>query len=567
MLPLSSYKHRRDRMKEEILRTYKIWQDKTEDDTLQEELKKIAGDEKAIENKFYKELQFGTGGLRGEIGVGTNCLNIYTIGKATQGVADYVKSTGGKTAVISYDSRINSKVFARRTACVFAENKIKVFIVRELMPTPFLSFATRYLKANVGIMITASHNPAKYNGYKVYGSDGCQITDRAAAEITGYIAKVDCFSVKAKEFEDYVSEGRIEYIGDDAEEAYLQAVERQSLGKAEGLRITYTPLNGTGYRIVPKMLRRVGIDDVNIVKEQGLPDGNFPTCPYPNPEKPAAMKLGMEYCKAANSDLLLATDPDADRVGIAVKTENGYELMSGNEVGVLLIDFLLFLRKKAGTLPENAVVIKTIVTTKLAEKIAKKYRVTLINVLTGFKYIGEQIGKLEKNSREGDFIFGFEESYGYLCGSYVRDKDAVVAAMLIAEMASYYKKQGKTLSQRMKELYEEFGTYSHKLLTFEFSGAEGAQKIQQLLKKLREDPPEEFAGKKVENAIDYLTQEKYDLPRSDVLQYDLEDGAQVIIRPSGTEPQIKVYLTVAQTPEENKKNLALLENKIREILK
>ena len=554
-------------MKEEILRTYKIWQDKTEDDTLQEELKKIAGDEKAIENKFYKELQFGTGGLRGEIGVGTNCLNIYTIGKATQGVADYVKSTGGKTAVISYDSRINSKVFARRTACVFAENKIKVFIVRELMPTPFLSFATRYLKANVGIMITASHNPAKYNGYKVYGSDGCQITDRAAAEITGYIAKVDCFSVKAKEFEDYVSEGRIEYIGDDAEEAYLQAVERQSLGKAEGLRITYTPLNGTGYRIVPKMLRRVGIDDVNIVKEQGLPDGNFPTCPYPNPEKPAAMKLGMEYCKAANSDLLLATDPDADRVGIAVKTENGYELMSGNEVGVLLIDFLLFLRKKAGTLPENAVVIKTIVTTKLAEKIAKKYRVTLINVLTGFKYIGEQIGKLEKNSREGDFIFGFEESYGYLCGSYVRDKDAVVAAMLIAEMASYYKKQGKTLSQRMKELYEEFGTYSHKLLTFEFSGAEGAQKIQQLLKKLREDPPEEFAGKKVENAIDYLTQEKYDLPRSDVLQYDLEDGAQVIIRPSGTEPQIKVYLTVAQTPEENKKNLALLENKIREILK
>ena len=567
MLPLSSYKHRRDRMKEEILRTYKIWLDKAEDDTLQEELKKIAGDEKAIENKFYKELQFGTGGLRGEIGVGTNCLNIYTIEKATQGVADYVKSTGGKTAVISYDSRINSKVFARRTACVFAENKIKVFIVRELMPTPFLSFATRYLKADVGIMITASHNPAKYNGYKVYGSDGCQITDRAAAEITKYIAKVDCFSVKAKEFEDYVSESRIEYIGDDAEEAYLQAVERQRLGKAEGLRITYTPLNGTGYRIVPKMLRRVGIDDVNIVKEQGLPDGNFPTCPYPNPEKPAAMKLGMEYCKAANSDLLLATDPDADRVGIAVKTENGYELMSGNEVGVLLMDFLLFLRKKEGTLPENAVVIKTIVTTKLAEKIAKKYRVTLINVLTGFKYIGEQIGKLEKNSREGDFIFGFEESYGYLCGSYVRDKDAVVAAMLIAEMASYYKKQGKTLSQRMKELYEEFGTYSHKLLTFEFSGAEGAQKIQQLLKKLREDPPEEFAGKKVENAIDYLTQEKYDLPRSDVLQYDLEDGAQVIIRPSGTEPQIKVYLTVAQTPEENKKNLVLLENKIREILK
>ena len=545
-------------------KVYQDWLKYTEDQALRVELEKILGDEKAIENKFYKELQFGTGGLRGEIGVGTNNLNIYTIGKATKGVAEYVKNHGGKIATVSYDSRINSDVFARRTACVLAENGLKVYIVKELMPTPFLSFATRYYGAEVGIMITASHNPAKYNGYKVYGSDGCQITDIAAAEITKYISKVDCFSVKTQNFDNYLLEKKIEYITEETEEAYLRAVETQSVCSAEGLKVTYTPLNGTGYRIIPKMLSRIGVKNLNIVTEQAKPDGNFPTCSYPNPEKPAAMQLGIQYAEKADSDILLATDPDADRVGIAVKTEDGYKLMNGNEVGVLLLDFLLTLKKENNTLPENAVVVKTIVTTKLAEKVAAKYGVKLINVLTGFKYIGEQIGRLEKLGRERDFVLGFEESYGYLAGSYVRDKDAVVAVMLIAEMALYYKKAGKTLWQRMTEIYSEYGTYTHKLLNFEFEGASGAREMQALLKQLRENTPTNIAGKKVMGYIDYLTQTEYDLPKANVMQFDLEDDAQIIVRPSGTEPQIKVYLTVAQNKEENEKLLNLFDIKLQE---
>lgn len=543
---------------------YALWMECVRDKTLRSELEKISADEKAIENKFYKELQFGTGGLRGEIGVGTNCLNIYTIGKATQGVAAYVNSIGGKIAVISYDSRINSDVFARRAACVFAENGISVYIVKELMPTPFLSFATRFYKADIGIMITASHNPSKYNGYKVYGSDGCQITDAVASAITRFIADVNCFAVKTGDFSAYVRLGKIRYVDDQAEESYLQAVEKQSVCKAEGVSVTYTPLNGTGYRIVPKMLARMGVH-ANLVKEQAMPDGNFPTCPYPNPEKPAAMELGIRYASHAGSDILLATDPDADRVGVAVKTPRGYQLLSGNEVGVLLMDYLLSERKKKGTLPCGAVVVKTIVTTKLAEKIAQKYGVTLINVLTGFKYIGEQITKLEKEEHADRFILGFEESYGYLSGSYVRDKDAVVAVMLIVEMVSHYKRQGKTLADRMEEIYHEYGTYSHKLLTFEFSGADGAKKMESLLKRIRESIPKEFAGMKVMDCIDYLTQRRYDLPKSNVLQFDLERGAQVIVRPSGTEPQIKIYLTVAGMPSDNVRDLALLEESVKKL--
>lgn len=545
---------------------YKEWLKKVKDGALLRDLKKISTDEKAIENKFYKELRFGTGGLRGEIGAGTNCLNIYTIGKATQGVAEYVKAHGGNIAAVSYDSRINSDVFARRTASVLAENGLKVYIVKELMPTPFLSFATRYYGAAVGIMITASHNPAKYNGYKVYGSDGCQITDKAAAEITGYISKIDCFSVKAEDFEKYVSEGRILYIGEETEEAYLAAVEKQSVCKAEDLKVTYTPLNGTGYRIVPKMLSRIGIQRIDIVTEQAKPDGKFPTCSYPNPEKPAAMQMGIQYAEKAGSDILMATDPDADRVGIAVKTENGYQLMSGNEVGVLLLDFLLAERKENGTLPKNAVAVKTIVTTKLAEKVAAKHRVKLINVLTGFKYIGEQIGKLEQEGRAEDFLLGFEESYGYLAGSYVRDKDAVAAVMLIAEMASHYKRAGKTLWERMAEIYSEYGTYAHKLLNFEFTGASGAKEMEGLLRALRISPPKEIAGKKVTGYIDYLTQTEYDLPKANVMQFDLEDDAQIIVRPSGTEPQIKIYLTVAQNQTENEKMLRLFEMEMKKML-
>ena len=553
-------------MDKEILQRYETWLEKAEDGALKEELERIRADEKAIENKFYKELQFGTGGLRGEIGAGTNCLNIYTIGKATQGVADYVKSMGGKAVAVSYDSRINSDVFARRAASVLAGNGIRVYLVKELMPTPFLSFATRWFHADAGIMITASHNPAKYNGYKVYGSDGCQITDEAAAKITRFIEPVDCFAVKAGDFDRYVSEGKIEYIKEEVEEAYLEAVQKQSVWKAEGLKITYTPLNGTGYRIVPKMLSRMGLKEVNIVKEQGKPDGHFPTCAYPNPEKPAAMALGLEYAREAGSDILLATDPDADRVGIAVRTSDGYKLMSGNEVGALLEDFLLARRQENGTLPADAVVIKTIVTTGLGEKIAAKYGARVINVLTGFKYIGEQIGKLEKAGKAESFILGFEESYGYLAGSYVRDKDAVVAVMLIAEMASYYKERGKTLAERMEELYAEYGTYAHKLLTFEYAGASGAKKMQELLKELRQEQPKEIAGLKVEGYVDYLSQTQRELPKANVMQYDLEGGAQAIVRPSGTEPQIKVYLTAAKTPAENARELMELESAMKKLL-
>ena len=533
------------------LTVYNTWCKKVKDTALKKELQEIADQPKTIENKFFRDLQFGTGGLRGEIGVGSNCLNIYTIGRATQGLADYLRNTGGKTVAISYDSRINSELFAKHAACVLAENKIKVYLVKELMPTPFLSFATRYYRADAGIMITASHNPSKYNGYKVYGADGCQITDAAAKKITECIEKIDCFAVRAASFENSLEQNMIAYMDDAVEEAFLSAVSKQSVFPPQNLILTYSPLNGTGYRIIPKLLKRLGVKTIHLVKEQAYPDGHFPTCSYPNPEKPAAMQLGLKYAKETDSDLLLATDPDADRVGIAVKAKDGYRLMTGNEVGILLMDFLLSLRLQNGTLPKNAVVIKTIVTSKLAEKVAKKYNVTLINVLTGFKYIGEQITRLENNARADDFILGFEESYGYLSGSYVRDKDAVVASMLIVEMASYYKTKGLTLLDRMEQLYKEYGTYSHKLLNFEFAGADGAKKMADLLAGIRQNLPSAFAGKKVTNVIDYLTQTDFDLPKSNVLQFDLEDDAQVIIRPSGTEPQIKVYLTAAQTQEQN----------------
>ena len=545
---------------------YKEWTEKVRDGALRAELASVAGDEKEIENRFYRELQFGTGGLRGIVGAGTNCMNIYTVGKATQGVADYVKGSGGDTAVISYDSRIGSDVFARCAACVFAANGIRVHLVRELMPTPFLSFAVRYFHAAVGVMITASHNPAKYNGYKVYGGDGCQITDHAAAAITDSIGRVDCFSVDPEPFERYVERGMIAFIGEEVEEAFLRAVSERSVCAEDGLRVVYTPLNGTGYRIVPKMLARIGVQDVRLVREQATPDGNFPTCPYPNPEKPEAMALGLQYAAEAEADLLLATDPDADRVGIAVRDGAEYRLMSGNEVGVLLMDFLLSVRKAEGTLPKVPVVIKTIVTTRLAERVAQAYGVTLVNVLTGFKYIGEQIGKLERAGRAQDFVLGFEESYGYLAGSYVRDKDAVGACMLIAEMASCYKKQGKTLAQRMREIYAQYGTYAHKLLTYSFPGAEGAERMRRLLAAVRKESPRQLAELPVLQTTDYLTQTDFDLPKSDVLQYDLAGGAQVILRPSGTEPLIKVYLTVSGDPAENAAKLTALEEAVRGML-
>lgn len=546
---------------------YELWRKNVSDKEVAAQLDAMKGNDKAIENAFYKDLEFGTGGLRGELGAGTNCLNVYTIRKVTQGIADCMKHYGYKKAAISHDSRINSDVFAAEVACVFAANGIKAYLTKELMPTPYLSFITRHYGADIGVMITASHNPAKYNGYKVYGSDGCQLTDARANEMIGYIEKVDPFAVKVAALSESVKEGKIEYVSDDVTELYLAEVKKRSVGSADGLKVAYSPLNGTGYKLVPEMLKRIGVAALDIVKEQGYPDGRFTTCSYPNPEKAEALKLGLELAKAKDSDILIATDPDADRMGIAVKHGGGYTLMTGNEVGVLLTDFLFSRRKENGTLPKNPVLVKTIVSTALAVKVAEEYGAEIYNVLTGFKYIGDVIGKLEAKGEADRFVLGFEESYGYLSGSYVRDKDAVVASMLTAEMTAYYKGKGKTLVDRINEIYEKYGYYEHRLCSYEYAGAEGNAKMKELLAALRAHLPSEIGGVKVVDTIDYLTQKKFDLPKSNVLSFTLENGCSLIVRPSGTEPLIKVYYTAAKTREENKKLFESMQSYADSVLK
>ena len=535
---------------------YELWVKKATDKAICDQLQQMASDETAKTNAFYKDLEFGTAGLRGEIGAGSNCLNIYTIRKATQGVANYMKNYGMKTAAVSCDSRINSDLFTKTVAEVFSANGISVVLSKELMPTPFLSFMTRYHKADIGVMITASHNPAKYNGYKVYGADGCQLTDSASMEVTDYFSKVDGFDVVTEDLQVYLNSGIAKYIDDKVIEDYLAQVQKQSTGDAKGVSVTYTALNGTGYKLVPEILKRVGVTDLYFVEEQCYPDGRFLTCSYPNPEKAEALKLGIEKAKQVKSDILIGTDPDADRMGTAVLHNGEYKLISGNEMGVLLSDFLLKKKKEDGTLPKNPVLVKTIVTTNLINKIASEYDAQVENVLTGFKYIGDVIGKLEKKNEDYRYVLGFEESYGYLAGTYVRDKDAVVASMLVAEMTAYYKKQGKTLVDRINEIYAKYGLYSHKTISFEFAGAEGNATMKRLLKKVRENMPVAFAGNKVINPIDYLTQTQFDLPKANVLAFPMEDGSQVIIRPSGTEPLIKMYITACKTKEENEKQIA-----------
>lgn len=542
----------------DIQKLYAEWTEKVIDPEVAAQLQALAKDENALKNAFFKNISFGTGGLRGELGAGTNCLNVYTVRKVTQGIANCMKAHGYQTAAISYDSRINSEVFARAAASVFAANGLTAYITKELMPTPFLSYITRSLKADVGVMITASHNPAKYNGYKVYGADGCQLTDAGALEMTDYIEAVDIFSVQSETFDSYLAQGAIRFVDDALIEGFLNEVYALHRGNAEGLSITYTPLNGTGYKLVPAILQRMGAQNVQIVAEQAYPDGNFTTCPYPNPEKAEALKLGLAYAEKANSDLLLATDPDCDRVGIAVKTADGYKLMTGNEVGALLADYLLSARKADGSLPQAPVLVKTIVTTELVRKIAAEYNAEVWDVLTGFKYIGEIIGKLEKTGETERFVLGFEESYGYLSGSYVRDKDGVNGCMMIVEMAAYYKKQGKTLVDRMNELYEKYGLFEHKLLSYEFAGAKGNAEMQNRLQNFRNNIPATFGGETVVKTVDYLTQTEMDLPKSNVLSLFMQDGSQVVVRPSGTEPLIKVYLTVTKNKTENEKKLALL---------
>ena len=504
------------------------------------ELTAMSDDDK--KEAFYKDLEFGTAGLRGIIGAGTNRLNTFTIGRVTDGLASYLLShkKSGVTVAISYDSRHFSCEFARHAAAVFAARGIKAYITRELQPTPYLSFMVRKLGCDAGVMITASHNPAKFNGYKVYGPDGCQVTDNAAGEIFGFIEKVDAFAVKSDDFDDAVKKGDIVFT--DVTREYLDCVYARSVGSNRKVSIVYTPLNGTGYSIVPKMFAERGFTDVKIVPEQAQPDGAFPTCPYPNPEKAEALELAVRLAEKSGADIVIGTDPDADRLGAAVKTNNGYRLISGNEMGVLLIDYIFSHSKN---LPANPVVVKTIVTTDLAARVAESYGAEIKEVLTGFKYIGEVIKKLEAKGEGDRFAFGYEESYGYLSGTYVRDKDAVVASMLVAEMTADYLAEGKTLADVLDGIYQKFGKYVHRTVSFTYEGVAGAEKMQQVLAALRKNPPKAIDGSKVVETIDYLTQTKFDLPKSNVLSFKAEDGSKLIVRPSGTEPLIKAYITAA----------------------
>ena len=553
----------------DIKQTYNEWlENAVEDKDLTAELESIKNNEDEIYDRFYTALKFGTAGLRGIIGAGTNRMNIYVVRQATQGLANYVlKKYGNGSVAISHDSRIKADLFMNEAARVLAANGIKVYITSELQPTPVLSYLVRYFKCQAGIMVTASHNPAAYNGYKAYGEDGCQMTDVAANTVYDEISKLDMFKdVKIADFDEAVKNGMIEYVDESVYDTYLEKVMEQQVNpgicKDADLKVVYTPLNGTGNKLVRKVLGKIGVNDVVVVPEQELPDGNFTTCPYPNPEIKEALAKGLELCEKEQPDLLLATDPDADRVGIAVKDYDGsYRLISGNEDGVMLTNYILSCKKASGKLPEKPVVVKTIVTTKLINKLCEKYGCELKNVLTGFKYIGEVILNLEKKHEENRYLFGFEESYGYLSGTYVRDKDAVVASMLVCEMAAYYKKQGKSLAEVIDGLYEEFGYYLNKTYSFEFGGAAGMHKMADIMTAVRDNTPKSIAGYDVVKVSDYLLRKEtdvatgsvtdIDLPKSNVIALHLADDNAVIIRPSGTEPKIKLYITSVGKDKDN----------------
>ena len=531
-----------------------------QDADLNPELSKIEGNDEEIKDRFAVALKFGTAGLRGVLGAGTNRMNIYVVRQATQGLANWVKTQGGnQTVAISYDSRLKSDVFAKTAAGVLAANDINVRIYDALMPVPALSFATRYYECNAGIMVTASHNPAKYNGYKAYGPDGCQKTDDAAAIVYEEIQKTDVLTgAKYMSFAEGVEQGKIRFVGDDCKQALYEAIEsrqvRPGLCKTAGLKLVYSPLNGSGLVPVTQVLKDIGITDITIVPEQEYPNGYFTTCSYPNPEIFAALELGLNLAKETGADLMLATDPDADRVGIAMKCPDGsYELVTGNEVGVLLLDYICAGRIEKGTMPKNPVAVKSIVSTPLADAVAEHYGVELRSVLTGFKWIGDQIAQLEAADEVDRFIFGFEESYGYLAGSYVRDKDAVVGSMLICEMAAFYRTKGISLLQAREDMYKKYGNYLHSQKSFQCEGASGMERMKEIMTDLRANPPKAIGGLKVVDIADYLASEETNLetgaktvltlPKSDVIAFKLEQGASVIIRPSGTEPKIKAYYT------------------------
>ena len=556
---------------------YELWRSKaTEDADLISELSGIKENDDEIFDRFYKELEFGTGGLRGVIGAGTNRMNVYTVGKATQGFSDYINSVyETPTVAIAYDSRIKSDLFAKTAASVFAANGIKVMLYSELMPTPMLSYAVRELDCNAGIVITASHNPSKYNGYKAYGPDGCQLNLEASETVYKLMQKVDTFNdIKKSDFDEAVKSGIIQYISYEVIEKYLETVKQRSVNPSvcadNDFKVIYTPLNGTGNKPVRAILDKIGLKNVKVVPKQELPDGNFPTSPYPNPEIRQAFECALDLAKEYPADILLATDPDCDRVGIAVKGNNGYTLMSGNQVGAMLLDYILKCRTENGTIPTNPVAVKTIVTSSICEKIAQKYNCELINVLTGFKFIGEVIGKLEANHEDNRYVFGFEESYGYLAGTYVRDKDAVVASMLICEMACYYKQKGLSLIDVMNSIYEEHGYYFNEQKSFTCEGASGMERMTAIMDGFRKDIPSDIADIKVVVFKDYLTSVSIDistsktsvidLPKSNVLEFRLENGSSVIIRPSGTEPKIKVYF---ESVSNNIKNAEELSAKMK----
>lgn len=564
---------------------YNEWLEKaTGDPDLKAELESIKGNDDEILDRFYRSLEFGTAGLRGVIGAGTNRMNIYTVGRATQGLADYLNANYDNPSVaIGYDSRIKSDLFSKEAASVLAANGVKVYIYDELEPTPCLSYAIRYYHTQSGIIITASHNPAKYNGYKCYNPNGYQMTDEEAAEAYEYIQKVDYFTgIKKVDFDDAVNAGKIEFIGEKVINSFLDEVQKQCINpeivKNADLKVIYTPLNGTGNKPVRAILDRIGVKSVYVVPEQEYPDGNFPTCPFPNPEIKQVFEIGLEMNRKIGADILLATDPDCDRVGIAVPDKTGeLVLMSGNEVGTMLLNYILSQRLEKGTLPKSAIAVKSFVSTDLAEVIAKEYNCTFKNLLTGFKYIGELITNLEKEGRASDFVMGFEESYGYLAGTHARDKDAVVASMLICEMAAYYKTKNMNLVDVMNSLYDKFGYYCNEVKSYTFEGAQGMEKMAQIMDTLRQNPPKTIGDFIVTAVSDYKTskitftdgkEEKIELPKSNVLAFALENGNKVIVRPSGTEPKIKAYLTAIGNDKESASKIAkTLESAADEFMK
>lgn len=557
---------------------YSLWKEKAVlDGDLQEELKSIEGDEEAILDRFYKNLEFGTGGLRGVIGAGTNRMNVYTVGQATQGLANYLNEEFDEPSVaIAYDSRIKSDVFAKCAAGVLAANGIKVYIYPELMPTPMLSFAVRRLGCSSGIVLTASHNPSKYNGFKCYDPRGFQITDEAAAKTYEYMKKVDMFDgIKRMDFEDALANDLVDYIEDWLKDEFIEKVLECSVNpevvKKSGLKILYTPLNGTGNKPVRRVLKKLGVEDLRVVKTQEKPDGNFPTCPYPNPEIRQVFEEGLKMTEEFPADLMIATDPDCDRVGIAVRDNGEYKLMTGNEVGAMLCEYLLSQLKEKGKLPEKPVVVKTIVTTPLISAICKEYGAEMADLLTGFKYIGELVTELDEKGEADRYVLGLEESYGYLTGAHARDKDGVNAAMIICEMAAFYKTRGITLWQFMNSIYEKYGYFFNRLDNYAFEGAAGMQKMADMMEALRNEPPKEINGSKVVWVGDYKTGKTTDgetgLPKSNVLSYRMESGDTVIVRPSGTEPKIKIYITAkANSREEAEKKLSVISDSVKTLL-